>query len=39
MEVHKILAPGFLDAVHQGDLDIEFTLRGIPYHSQFVKFV
>ena len=34
MEVHKILGPGFLEAVYQEALEIEFDLRGISYHSQ-----
>ena len=34
IEVHKILGAGFLEAVYQEALEIEFDLRGIPYHSQ-----
>jgi GxxExxY protein len=31
MEVHKILGPGFLEAVYQAALERELTLRGIPF--------
>ena len=34
MEVHKILGPGFLEAVYQGALERELTLRGIPFEHQ-----
>lgn len=33
LEVHKILGPGFLEAVYHEALEIEFDLRGIPYES------
>ncbi|MEZ4515319.1 MAG: GxxExxY protein [Chloroflexota bacterium] len=34
MEVHRILGPGFLEAVYQAALEHELTLRGIPFESQ-----
>ena len=34
MEVHRILGPGFLEAVYQAALEHELDLRGIPFESQ-----
>jgi GxxExxY protein len=34
MEVHRILGPGFLEAVYQAALAHELKLRGIPYEEQ-----
>ena len=34
MEVHKILGPGFLEAVYQSALAHELTLRGVPFEQQ-----
>ena len=34
MEVHKVLGPGFLEAVYQTALEDELALRQIPYESQ-----
>lgn len=34
MEVHKILGPGFLEAVYQVALEREITLRGIAFESK-----
>ena len=34
MEVHKILGPGFLEAVYQAALERELTLRGIPFERK-----
>ena len=34
MEVHKILGPGFLEAVYQTALERELTLRSIPYEQK-----
>ena len=33
MEVHRILGPGFLEAVYQAALAHEFTLRNIPFEQ------
>jgi len=34
MEVHRILGPGFLEAVYEKALAYELTLRGIPFENQ-----
>ncbi len=34
MEVHRILGPGFLEAVYQVALERELILRGIPFEKQ-----
>ena len=34
MEVHRILGTGFLEAVYEGALAHELTLRGIPFERQ-----
>jgi GxxExxY protein len=34
MEVHRILGPGHLEAVYQEALEIELTLRGIPFEHK-----
>jgi GxxExxY protein len=34
MEVHRILGPGFLEAVYQVALERELSLRGIPFEKQ-----
>lgn len=34
MEVHRILGPGFLEAVYQVALERELTLRDIPFERQ-----
>lgn len=34
MEVHRILGPGFLEAVYQQALAHELDLRGIPFEQQ-----
>jgi len=34
MEVHRILGPGFLEAVYQAALEHELSLRGIPFEAQ-----
>jgi len=34
MEVHRILGPGFLEAVYQAALEHELALRNIPFEAQ-----
>jgi len=34
MEVHRELGPGFLEAVYQAAMEMELTLRDIPFRSQ-----
>ena len=34
MEVHKILGPGFLEAVYRAALAHELTIRGIPFAQE-----
>ena len=34
MEVHRHLGPGFLEAVYQQALAIEFSARGVPFASE-----
>ena len=34
IEVHKKLGSGFLEAIYQEALEIEFELRGVPFESQ-----
>ena len=34
MEVHRILGPGFLEAVYQVALERELTPRGVPFERQ-----
>lgn len=35
MEAHKILGPGFLEAVYQSALERELTLRNISFEDRF----
>jgi GxxExxY protein len=34
IEVHKKLGPGFLEAIYQEALEIEFGFRGVPFEAQ-----
>ena len=34
MEVHKVLGSGFLEAVYQTSLEMELSLRGVPFEKQ-----
>ena len=34
MEVHKVLGPGFLEAVYQAALERELTLRNLPFEQK-----
>ena len=34
MEVHRVLGPGFLEAVYHAALAHEFSLRDIPFESK-----
>ena len=36
MEMHRQLGPGFLEAVYQDALEVEFRLRNIPYKREVV---
>lgn len=36
IEVHRLLGPGFLEAVYEEALAVEFDLRGIPFKRQVV---
>ena len=34
VEVHRLLGPGYLEAVSEESLSLELSIRGIPYHRQ-----
>jgi GxxExxY protein len=34
VEVHRVLGPGFFEGVYEEALDVELTLRGIPFVRQ-----
>ena len=34
LEVHRVLGPGFLEAVYEEAMAVEFELRNIPYERQ-----
>jgi hypothetical protein len=34
MEVHRLMGPGYLEAVYQECLEIEFELKGITFNSK-----
>ena len=34
IDVHKVLGPGFLEAVYQEAFELELSKRGIPFESQ-----
>lgn len=34
MEVHRVMGPGFLEAVYQNCLAQELRMRGIPFHPK-----
>jgi GxxExxY protein len=36
IEVHKVLGPGLLESVYHKCMEIELTLRGINYKSEFI---
>lgn len=39
IEVHRVLGPGFLEAVYGQALAVEFRLRGIPFEPQKTVFI